>query len=388
MSTPFSRSTRSLEADSHRRSTAGLLAAMGVLAVWVAWLFLARVAVYEVTEQARLEVDSAVHPVASPVLGRVVATQLRIGKPVRAGDVLVELDSKEEQLRLAEEEARVDALSARLAAMRERGAAEERAQEETRQGVPLALEEARARFAEAETAARMAAEELSRRQQLWAQGFVPEMEMVRVRAEAEQRRAAADALRLGISRLDQTERARVWDRQAKIEDIEGGIAELEGAIATGRATIRRLEQAIETRRIRAAADGLLGEVADLRIGAVVEKGEKLGTIVPETGELRIVADFPPSNALGRIAPGQPGRLRLAGFPWTEYGSVAATVAGTAGEPRRGRVRVELAIQRDPTSPIPLQHGLPGTLEVEVDRISPAALVLRIGGRLLARPVTG
>jgi membrane fusion protein (multidrug efflux system) len=388
MSTPFSRSTRSLEADSHRRSTLGLLSAMGVLGVWVAWLFLARVAVYEVTEAARLEVDSAVHPVASPVLGRVVATQLRIGRPVVAGEVLVELDSKEEQLRLREEEARIEALGARLASMRERGEAEKRAQQETRQGVPLALDEARARYAEAETAARVAAEELSRREALWAQGFVPEMEMVRTRAGAEQRRAAADALRLGISRLDQSERVRVWDRQAKIEDIEGEIAELEGAITTGRATIRRLEQAIDTRRIRAAADGHLGEVADLRIGAVVEKGEKLGTIVPESGELRIVADFPPSDALGRIAPGQPGRLRLAGFPWTEYGSVAATVAETAGEPRAGRVRVELAIQRDPGSRIPLQHGLPGTLEVEVDRISPAALVLRIGGRLLARPVTG
>jgi membrane fusion protein (multidrug efflux system) len=307
---------------------------------------------------------------------------------VLAGEVLVELDSKEEQLRLREEEARVEALRARLTAVRERGEVAKRAQQETRQGVPLALDEARARHLEAEAAARMAAEELRRREKLWAQGFAPEMELVRTRAEAEQRRAAADALRLGISRLDQSERVRVWDRQARIEDIEAEIADLQGAIATGRATIRRLEQAIEARRIRAAADGHLAEVAELRIGAVVEKGEKLGTIVPDTGELRIVADFPPSNALGRIAPGQPGRMRLSGFPWTEYGSVAATVAETAGEPRRGRVRVQLAIHADPASPIPLQHGLPGTLEVEVDRISPAALVLRIGGRLLARPVTG
>jgi membrane fusion protein (multidrug efflux system) len=376
MSTPFSRSTRSIEADSHRRSTLGLLIAMAVLGGWVAWLFLARVAVYEVTDEARLEVDSAIHPVASPVLGRVVESRLRIGRQVSAGEILVELDSQEEQLRLGEEQARIEALAARLASLRERGEVEQHAQDDTREGVPVALDEARARYAEAETAARVAADDLGRRERLFAQGFVPEMEIVRVRAEAQQRRAAAEALRLGIARLDQSERVRVWDRQSRIEDIAGDIASLEGAIATGKATIRRLEQAIETRRIRAAADGLLGEVADLRIGAVVQKGEKLGTIVPETGELRIVADFLPSNALGRIAPGQPGRLRLAGFPWTEYGSVAATVSETAGEPRSGRVRVELAIHRDPASRIPLQHGLPGTL------------VLRVGGRLLARPVTG
>jgi membrane fusion protein (multidrug efflux system) len=34
--------------------------------------------------------------------------------------------------------------------------------------------------------------------------------------------------------------------------------------------------------------------------------------------------------------------------------------------------------------IPLQHGLPGKLEVEVERISPAALVLRSVGKLLAQ----
>ena len=35
--------------------------------------------------------------------------------------------------------------------------------------------------------------------------------------------------------------------------------------------------------------------------------------------------------------------------------------------------------------IPLQHGLPGTVEVEVDRVSPAALVLRHAGRMLSTP---
>jgi membrane fusion protein (multidrug efflux system) len=388
MAIPFSRSTRSLEMDSHRSATLWLLLAMAMLGIWIAWMFTARVAVDAVSEAARLEAGSSVHPLASPVQGRVVAADLRIGREVRAGEVLVELDSSEEQLRLGEEEARVEALTGQLEALRKRNAVEQRAQQETREGAPVALDEARARYHEAETAAEVAAEELARQEELWRQGFAAEMALVRLRAQAQQRRAAADALRLGIQRLDQSERVRVWDRQSRIEDLEAEIAALEGAIATGKATIRRLEQAIETRRIRAAADGRLGEAADLRIGAVVQKGDKLGTIVPTSGELRIVAEFLPSNALGRIAPGQPGQLRLAGFPWTEYGSVSASVSKAAGEVRRGRVRVELAIQPDPASLIPLQHGLPGTLEVEVDRISPAALVMRLGGRLLARPVTG
>jgi hypothetical protein len=101
----------------------------------------------------------------------------------------------------------------------------------------------------------------------------------------------------------------------------------------------------------------------------------------------VVAEFPPSSALGRIRPSQAARLRLVGFPWTEYGSIAAVVNAVASEVRAGTVRVELAIQPDEASAVPFQHGLPGTVEIEVERVAPATLVLRAGGRLLTRPVT-
>src|SRR5208282_1645668 len=105
----------------------------------------------------------------------------------------------------------------------------------------------------------------------------------------------------------------------------------------------------------------------------------LAAVVP-TGELRIVASFQPADALGRIQTGQPARLRLEGFPWTEYGSISATVTHVGSEVRDGRIRVELAVNPRSASRIPMQHGLPGAVQVEVERISPASLVLRVVGR--------
>ena len=137
------------------------------------------------------------------------------------------------------------------------------------------------------------------------------------------------------------------------------------------------------RRVTAPVDGRLGEVAGLRPGAVVREGEGLGAVVP-SGGLRVVAEFAPSSALGRVRPGQPARMRLEGFPWTEYGQVDATVSSVGAEPRSGTVRVELAVRPDPESPIPLQHGMPGTVEIEIERVSPATLVLRTLGDLLQR----
>jgi hypothetical protein len=41
---------------------------------------------------------------------------------------------------------------------------------------------------------------------------------------------------------------------------------------------------------------------------------------------------------------------------------------------------------DGASPIPLQHGLPGTVKVQVERVAPAILVLWAAGKLLAHLV--
>jgi multidrug resistance efflux pump len=386
MAIPFSRSTRSLNADSYRRSSLGLITVMLVLAAWVAWLFLARVALYEVTDTARLEVDTAVHPVDSPVSGRIVATHLAMGADVQAGDVLVEFDSQTERYQLNEERAQLSTLSAQLDVLRNEIATEGQSLDQTQQATPVALAQARARHQEAEASARLAVEEVKRLTTLYAQGLVPELLLLRGKAEEEKSRAAADALQLEVSRLDKDQGSKEKDRQSHIENLRRQAASLEGDAGTRRATVERLQHEIDRRLVRAPASGRLGDVAELRIGGVVREGDKLGAVLP-AGPIRAVAEFLPSSALGRIRSGQQARLRLEGFPWTEYGGVSATVLNVASEPRAGRVRVELAINADPSSAIPLQHGLPGTVEVEVERVSPAALLLRAAGRRLTG-VTG
>ncbi len=98
-----------------------------------------------------------------------------------------------------------------------------------------------------------------------------------------------------------------------------------------------------------------------------------------------MAEFAAADAVGRIQPGQRARLRLTGFPSTRYGSIPAAVVRVGSEARDGRIRVELDVLPGDGSPLPLEHGLPGTVEVEVERLSPAALVLRTAGKLLDRP---
>jgi multidrug resistance efflux pump len=385
MPTPFVRTLRSLEADGLRAPALAFVIAGGLLIAWTAWFTRGRVAIYEVTDRARLEVHQAAHPIDARVAGRVVATHLDLGRNVKTGDVLVELDADEERLRLDEEQTRLATLSPQSDAVTAEIAAEEQALAAAGRAAAVALDEARSQLAEAEVPARLAEDEAARLARLRANGLVSEIDDVRTRAESQRRRAAADSLRLAIPRLERNLQTEQQDRRVRLVRLRSERTRLQGQVATSTSTIRRLENEIERRRIRAPATGRVAEVVDLRIGAFVAEGQKLGAIVP-AGRLKAVAEFEPSAALGRVRAGQPARLRLVGFPWTEYGSVPAIVDTVASEVRAGTVRVELTIEPDADSAVPFQHGLPGTVEIEVERVSPAMLVLRAGGRLMTRPV--
>ena len=383
MPSPFFKTTRSLETDTARPSLLGTAAAALLLAAWVGWFVLGEVTVYEATAEARLEVARAPHPIAPEVAGRIVSSRLELGREVRAGELLVEIDAEPQRLGLHEEKARAEAVVGQLAALRAELAAEERAAAEIAGAAPVALDEARARYDEAVTAARAAAAIADRYQKLRDQGLLSDIDLLKTRAEAERLHSIAESLRIGLDRQDRDQRARASDRLVRVEALRRQIAQAEGEIATRAATVERLRHDVDARRVVSPVDGRLGEVAALRVGAVVAAGEPLGAVVP-SGRLRIVAEFPPSAALGRVRPGMPARVRLEGFPWTEYGQLSAEVASVGAEPRSGKVRVELEVRADPDSPIPLEHGLPGSVEVAVERVSPAMLALRTLGGLLGR----
>jgi multidrug resistance efflux pump len=383
-SSPFSLTMRSLEADSGRRSHWVLLAAVLVLSAWVAWFFLARLERYEVTELARLEIDKAIYPIQAPVAGRVVSSRMVLDQEVQAGDVLVEIETNLQRLQLGEERARLTAVSPQIAARRREVVSVEQALGDEQQTTKVSLEQAQAQFREGEAMARFAEQEAGRLKRLQAQGLIPERDFMQGMAEAERRRAAAENLRLAAERLEREQKTRESDREAQLNRLRGEIKRLEGEQVTRTATIQLLEYEIERRRIQAPVAGRLGEIIILRAGAFVDEGEKLGALVP-SGRLRVVAEYLPPAAMGRVRPGQPGRLRLQGYPWTQYGSIRTTVTSVASEVRDGHVRVELAVELEPGSAIPMQHGLPGTLEIQVERISPATLVLRAAGQMVAEP---
>jgi membrane fusion protein (multidrug efflux system) len=375
----FSRSLRALEADRTRRRSGALLV-VGLLGAWVCWFVFGRVTVYEVSDQARLEVASLAHPVAAAVAGQVRETQLAIGQEVQAHDVLVVLDAESERLALQEKRTQRTTLDRRLQALQHEIQAERAALQVQQHARELAHQESQEGLAKAQAQQSFAEHQLAMLSKLQAQHAAADLEVRRSRAETQVSQAAVRELTLTLGRIEQDRLVQEEERQARLAKLEREAVELASEAAIEDAAIRRLEHDIARRTLRAPVAGRVEEATELPAGAVVQAGEKLGAIVPR-GEPRAVAWFP-AAVIGRLRPGQPSRLRLHGFPWTQYGTVAASLAHVGNEAKDGLVRVELALATDPASSIPIGHGLPGSVEVEIEQVSPAALVLRAAGQYL------
>ena len=383
--TDFTRSFRQLQAD-ERHGTAWILGgALLLLTGWLGWAVAARISLYEDSSDARVELYGATFPVEAPFLGRIVMTNLRAGRQVRRDEVLVELDSMPQQLELKEAQVRIAGIDAPLAKLRAQIQAEEslRAAEET--GSRSSVREADSRVREAQIAAQFAAQDLARIDSLYAQRLVSARDLQKAQSEADRLRVSVMALEAAAGHVPQEQAARNREREVRIARLQGEIAALESQRATQQADTERLSYEIDRRRIRAPADGQIGEAVNLQVGAVVAEGARLASIVP-AGRLLVVAHYPAQAAFGRIRPGQAATLRLSGFPWAEFGTVSANVTHVAQEIRDGKVRVELALSEGSSFRGTLAHGMPGTLEVAVERVSPMSLTLRAAGQWLTRPL--
>jgi membrane fusion protein (multidrug efflux system) len=379
---PFSQTLRALEADRPRPWRYLALALLPV-AAWAGWACFVPVTVHEVSDSARLEVDAAVHPVATEVAGRVTHSRLALGRRVEAGEVLLTLDARSERLAVREKEVRVEGLRHRVEALQREIAVERRTLDAMLEATPLAINEAKAQLREAEAAARFTSAQVNALGKLRPERNVSELEYKKAQSDSQAAKARCDALTAGLARLEKDRAVQENERRSRIARLETEVAELKATEATEAVALERLRQALSRREVRAAVAGRLARTRELRPGAVLTEAEELAAIVPD-GRQRVVASFP-SRVVGRLRPGQAALLRLEGFPWAQYGAVPATVTEVGNDPRDGLVRVELTPDEGASFPVPLEHGAPLRAEVAVERQAPAVLVLRAAGEWLARP---
>ena len=380
---PFSRTLRDLDGGGRKPLVALLAAAILCMAAWLLWFVYSDIPVQVVSRAARLEAAQQPFVVQASVAGRVETFAATLGAPVKKGQVLLRLDDAIERHHLAELEAELDGTEHRLVALGAQIAAEENNLALARRASSTAVAEATTRAKGENAVARQAEDEAARIKALAGSGVVASIDQERKTAEATSLRARSKVARLAGRRLRLDLEREQSGLAARVAELEKERALLEAEVAQKRAQVDRARAVIDQYEVRAPFDGVIGEAKEILPGQVVSQGERLATVVPE-GAVRIVARFAP-DTVGRLRAGQQAHLRLDAFPWMQHGTVAARVRTVATEPDGGGIRVELEVAEG-TAALPLEHGQTGSVEVDVERASPAELVLRAAGFRLGREV--
>ena len=173
-----------------------------LLGLWAAWLGLAEVAVFETSDEARIEVDLAAHPIEAPVQGRVIASHLQLDREVEASEVLIELDAQAERLRLAEVQAKLVGIASELQALETELLAEQRSLSAGSQATRVERDELVQKMRGTDALADYAEQRAQRYRKLYEAGALATDKASESAAEANSRRSDQRSLALSIDRLE------------------------------------------------------------------------------------------------------------------------------------------------------------------------------------------
>ncbi|QKR98944.1 HlyD family secretion protein [Sphingomonas sp. CL5.1] len=315
------------------------------------------------TNDAYVQADAVT--VSPKVSGYVDKVFVADNQTVKAGEPLLQIDSRDYNAQAAQSRAQIDVANADAAGVRAQIGEQQ-----------AAIARARADLAAARTDAAFARNEVTRYQPLAATGAETRERLAQLRNQAAQADAKVAAAEAALASAER----RVGTLQAQVKQA---LAQGEGA----RAQLAAANTNVGATLIRAAIDGRVGNKT-VRQGQFVQAATRLMTLVPMR-DLYIDANFKETQ-LGLMRIGQPVKVSVDALPGVEIpGRVASVSPGTGAQfsvlpPQNAtgnftkivqRVPVRIAISPGPETRALLVPGM--SVDVSVDTRSAKGAADRI-----------
>lgn len=273
--------------------------------------------------------------VGAVITGRVVRIPVQEGQDVRRGDILIELDDKDERATVVQAQASVAQAEAKLRQLREVG-----------------LPAAEQNLAQAQANATQARQQYERNKDLKAKGFVSQSALDDARRNLDVAESQLRAARL-----------QVQTNSPSGSDYAMAQTALEQARANLRVAQARLEQTV----IFATVDGtLIGR--SVEPGNVVQPGKELMALAP-AGTTQIVVQIDERN-LAQLALGQKALGSADAFPGQRFAAELVYI-NPGIDALRGAVEVKLNV---PHPPDYLRQDMTVSVDIEVARRANAVVI--------------
>lgn len=283
--------------------------------------------------------------------GTVQQVLVEVGDRVTPGMTIATLDNADQQLTLAEAQARLAQERSEL----------DRLQVGTRSEV---IAQRRAELRAAQAREREAQDNVERRTQLAQEGAISQRLLVEAQALAD----AAQADRL---------QATATLAEATAGPTREEIAAQQASVAAATSAVNQAQLALSRTQVKAATGGIVRS-RQINPGDLVESNAAVLTLV-DSNELDVFLELP-EQLSGRITPGLPVELTARALPnWRQRSTISGVVPAANAASRRQMVRIQL--ENPPENLLP-NMAIAAELELPVDAnsfvVSRDALVQREG----------
>ena len=352
-----------------------------LLAAWIVWALAGRVSIVAVSKRARFESGSAVRQIAVPLSGRIARIDIALGRSVRRGDVLLELDPSDAAIRRAKSVAEIDNLHRRIDAVTAQIAATRAKSEAQTNAAAAKLQQAREARIEAAHLADIESAGAGRLDRLARQGLIPPPQATDARSRADAARAKERGLRAAEDEAAKQQAEVPSTAEAALRSLDSDRIGLQTQLTSEQASLQQADVDIERLRVRAPADGRIGSSAELRAGTFVEAGTVAASIVP--AEPRDVTAWFAVTDMPLMRSGQRATVWLESLGRGGRRRFPAAITGIERDASGSDFRVTLRLASAPPPRAGIDQGLPVTVTIDVQRLSPFEALLRAAGMLPA-----
>lgn len=341
-----------------------------------------------------------IHPIE---LGKVTMIHVREGETVKAGQLLVTLDTQlaqDEVVRLEKVLAayRIEfnqkselLMNARLAAQTQKAisSAEILAQQAAIAQTKTTAATTEKLISQYHTDVVSNEERIQRIKPLVDAGALPKEQLfqaeeqlrdrqstiIKSQGELQQKDSEVEQLQAGFVQKQAQENQSQLSAQAQIQQLNVQITELNAKMVETQKLLDMAKAKLGERFLYAPVAGVVSSLNIRNMGEVVQPGQTIAEIAASNAPLVLLADLPNQEA-GFVKPNMPVQVKLDAYPYQDYGIIPGRVVSTAADSkpdeRLGAVyRVEIALDRhyitDHQRPIPFKAGQTATADIVIRR---------------------
>lgn len=274
-----------------------------------------RLMAHESTDDAFI--DGRIIPISSRVSGHVAAVRVVDNQKVAAGDLLLEIDARDFQIRADAARAMVRNAQAHVdLATSQKGEVEAQFS-----FAKAALAQARAEQNAVEAKYRQAAADLKRYRELRASNTISPQQLDQAVTTEIMAKAQQDAARSRVA----TQHSLVQKAEAALKSSEGSVRQAEAQLAARQSEMEQAALNLSYTRIHAPDDGYVAKKS-VEAGAFVQAGQSLMAVV--SPEVWVTANFKETQ-LTDMRTGQPVAIAVDTFPGVAFhGHVESIQRGT------------------------------------------------------------